>query len=196
MRSAASSLSHRFTSCVYYSCVVASLSSASIQLPWSLFLFMRLLATFCFFFFNDTATTEIYTLSLHDALPISRVSEDADRVADAQGSRFQAYRGDGKMAVVVRHDADELFAGERFRTWGDDGRGFRSRARGCGPSLGGRARGGLWRGAFRRLFRCGLLERFGLLADRRFSGRGFLAFDFGFRVLFRGGHGALHRVCG
>src|SRR5215469_18107904 len=30
-----------------------------------------------FFFFNDTATTEIYTLSLHDALPIlgSRVAE-------------------------------------------------------------------------------------------------------------------------
>src|SRR5258708_29896373 len=27
-----------------------------------------------FFFFNDTATTEIYTLSLHDALPISRLS--------------------------------------------------------------------------------------------------------------------------
>src|SRR3712207_8990163 len=26
-----------------------------------------------FFFFNDTATTEIYTLSLHDALPICRV---------------------------------------------------------------------------------------------------------------------------
>src|SRR3712207_8761022 len=26
----------------------------------------------CVFFFNDTATTEIYTLSLHDALPISR----------------------------------------------------------------------------------------------------------------------------
>src|SRR6267142_6747712 len=27
---------------------------------------------FLFFFFNDTATTEIYTLSLHDALPISQ----------------------------------------------------------------------------------------------------------------------------
>src|SRR5690348_17693206 len=27
-----------------------------------------------FFFFNDTATTEIYTLSLHDALPISTLS--------------------------------------------------------------------------------------------------------------------------
>src|SRR3712207_7624874 len=32
------------------------------------------MTTFFFFFFNDTATTEIYTLSLHDALPIfSRV---------------------------------------------------------------------------------------------------------------------------
>src|SRR6266481_8690882 len=29
------------------------------------------LYAFCFFFFNDTAPTEIYTLSLHDALPIS-----------------------------------------------------------------------------------------------------------------------------
>src|SRR3989442_11490248 len=28
------------------------------------------LGSFLFFFFNDTATTEIYTLSLHDALPI------------------------------------------------------------------------------------------------------------------------------
>src|SRR5215216_7608889 len=28
-----------------------------------------------FFFFNDTATTEIYTLSLHDALPISALGE-------------------------------------------------------------------------------------------------------------------------
>src|SRR2546429_9424129 len=30
------------------------------------------LVKFVFFFFNDTATTEIYTLSLHDALPIFR----------------------------------------------------------------------------------------------------------------------------
>src|SRR3712207_9086836 len=29
--------------------------------------------TWLFFFFNDTATTEIYTLSLHDALPICRL---------------------------------------------------------------------------------------------------------------------------
>src|SRR2546422_5265097 len=41
-----------------------------------------------FFFFNDTATTEIYTLSLHDALPISlltagRLEEGVGRVAQA-----------------------------------------------------------------------------------------------------------------
>src|SRR2546422_10545479 len=34
--------------------------------------FTLILLFFVFFFFNDTATTEIYTLSLHDALPISR----------------------------------------------------------------------------------------------------------------------------
>src|SRR5215813_15651042 len=32
-----------------------------------------------FFFFNDTATTEIYTLSLHDALPISGSSAGTSR---------------------------------------------------------------------------------------------------------------------
>src|SRR2546429_6789777 len=35
-----------------------------------------------FFFFNDTATTEIYTLSLHDALPIS-LHEDPDIFGEA-----------------------------------------------------------------------------------------------------------------
>src|SRR6476660_10087972 len=35
---------------------------------------MQLIIRIVFFFFNDTATTEIYTLSLHDALPISSVS--------------------------------------------------------------------------------------------------------------------------
>src|SRR5256885_9687472 len=44
---------------------------------------------FFFFFFNDTATTEIYTLSLHDALPIfvvrdDPVREDRTRVVVAQ----------------------------------------------------------------------------------------------------------------
>src|SRR3712207_8826258 len=39
---------------------------------------------FAFFFFNDTATTEIYTLSLHDALPISPAGR---RTAGPQGRR-------------------------------------------------------------------------------------------------------------
>src|SRR5690349_24332875 len=34
------------------------------------FIFLFFIFFFFFFFFNDTATTEIYTLSLHDALPI------------------------------------------------------------------------------------------------------------------------------
>src|SRR5438067_6471986 len=38
----------------------------------------QLYAPFFTFFFTDTATTEIYTLSLHDALPISRVQLAAD----------------------------------------------------------------------------------------------------------------------
>src|SRR5256885_10770255 len=45
---------------------------------------------FCFFFFfNDTATTEIYTLSLHDALPIylERVARAGDRQRGDQRRR-------------------------------------------------------------------------------------------------------------
>src|SRR3712207_9320549 len=39
-------------------------------------------ASVFFFFFNDTATTEIYTLSLHDALPISRLPDDPVSIYD------------------------------------------------------------------------------------------------------------------
>src|SRR3712207_8853813 len=51
-----------------------------------------------FFFFNDTATTEIYTLSLHDALPISPKtcggswSASRRRPACATSSRVRAWR--------------------------------------------------------------------------------------------------------
>src|SRR3712207_8706667 len=40
---------------------------------------MSLIQYLLFFFFNDTATTEIYTLSLHDALPISAIRVRACR---------------------------------------------------------------------------------------------------------------------
>src|SRR5256885_11119968 len=55
--------------------------------------------SFVFFFFNDTATTEIYTLSLHDALPISAAARGARnrprpervrRVRQALSGRAQA----------------------------------------------------------------------------------------------------------
>src|SRR3712207_9085803 len=39
----------------------------------------RSVSIFLFFFFNDTATTEIYTLSLHDALPICHRSRPPSR---------------------------------------------------------------------------------------------------------------------
>src|SRR2546429_9911986 len=42
-------------------------------------IYIRTTPIFFFFFFNDTATTEIYTLSLHDALPISRVRSKSTR---------------------------------------------------------------------------------------------------------------------
>src|SRR5438876_8392674 len=40
-----------------------------------------------FFFFNDTATTEIYTLSLHDALPISRPRAQAHHLHEFERRR-------------------------------------------------------------------------------------------------------------
>src|SRR3712207_9426725 len=39
-----------------------------------------------FFFFNDTATTEIYTLSLHDALPISTAAAKSSQTTRSSGT--------------------------------------------------------------------------------------------------------------
>src|SRR2546422_1952452 len=49
---------------------------------------------FVFFFFNDTATTEIYTLSLHDALPISRIGDDG-RLHELASDRRIVRLGEG-----------------------------------------------------------------------------------------------------
>src|SRR3712207_3936634 len=56
----------------------------------------------CFFFFNDTATTEIYTLSLHDALPISSPAPSA---ASAEPQAPQEKVGDEDRGA--HQDADE-----------------------------------------------------------------------------------------
>src|SRR3712207_7823767 len=63
------------------------------------------------FFFNDTATTEIYTLSLHDALPISgvelRLAHLAVEVAALAGALADA--GEHRVAaVLLGHVVDEL----------------------------------------------------------------------------------------
>src|SRR3712207_8133121 len=61
----------------------------------------RLTLSFYFFiFFNDTATTEIYTLSLHDALPISpqrhgRGTGGSESDSEPPGRDAQARRGGG-----------------------------------------------------------------------------------------------------
>src|SRR2546430_3272523 len=61
--------------------------------------------SFSFFFFNDTATTEIYTLSLHDALPICQVVQLAGGHADAvRADHRDGVHSDplaGRLAVQV-----------------------------------------------------------------------------------------------
>src|SRR5256712_13883041 len=60
-----------------------------------LLLYIRLPSFFFFFFFNDTATTEIYTLSLHDALPICRRHRPRRRRdADAPACRVRDGRSE------------------------------------------------------------------------------------------------------
>src|SRR5207237_8748245 len=62
-----------------------TLTSVSLVFILIVFLLLILLLLFFFFFFfNDPATTEIYTLSLHDALPISEAHRERLRLA---GSR-------------------------------------------------------------------------------------------------------------
>src|SRR5256885_12956831 len=53
---------------------------------------------FSFFFFNDTATTEIYTLSLHDALPICPRGARSDPADPALPAGTRPARGGGPGA--------------------------------------------------------------------------------------------------
>src|SRR5258708_23639598 len=56
-----------------------------------------------FFFFNDTATTEIYTLSLHDALPISRrCGQRLEEVLLGIGPETRVWnaRNDGRGLII------------------------------------------------------------------------------------------------
>src|SRR2546429_2259377 len=92
-----------------------------------------------FFFFNDTATTEIYTLSLHDALPIfftGSATARAHRVAGRHG---------GIRARVRRTDtAFDCAGGSNHAAAVDRVGGACPRKQGCGrlPELG--IRPGVW----------------------------------------------------
>src|SRR3712207_7521514 len=57
----------------------------------------------CFFFFNDTATTEIYTLSLHDALPI---------LFRSQGTAGPGRYGDDSWLWLASRTATALYDDE------------------------------------------------------------------------------------
>src|SRR3712207_6859783 len=74
-----------------------------------------------FFFFNDTATTEIYTLSLHDALPICTKNSTVSRTI----ARFSS--------SVVR-SASRTCRTSDFATRQTTGVSASSRARTCGSS--------------------------------------------------------------
>src|SRR5688572_24879143 len=74
---------------------------------------------FTVFFFNDTATTEIYTLSLHDALPISGDPDQMEQELEVLAARLSEPMDDDEMTEVLEaYNAglarlDEYLAGDR-----------------------------------------------------------------------------------
>src|SRR5256885_6412455 len=64
-----------------------------------------MLMCYRFFFFNDTATTEIYTLSLHDALPISIPSRKIVSPQNTEhGCYYPSITDDGQVAPIPRSE--------------------------------------------------------------------------------------------
>src|SRR6266540_6541981 len=57
-----------------------------------------------FFFFNDTATTEIYTLSLHDALPIFELRKVSVGIAEGDNVSIDSGLASGELVVVEGSD--------------------------------------------------------------------------------------------
>src|SRR2546430_11623490 len=79
----------------------------------------RCIFKYYFFFFNDTATTEIYTLSLHDALPISGLPHfrvHADRSESGNGVYFVEidFAGGPLKEEIDAGHAAELQGAESF----------------------------------------------------------------------------------
>src|ERR1019366_10269565 len=69
-----------------------------------------------FFFFNDTATTEIYTLSLHDALPIHAALDQSDDDADDEHRTERRCRiGEWDSGPRQHHIRDERAEHEQLQ---------------------------------------------------------------------------------
>src|SRR6267142_179088 len=80
----------------------------------SLFRVFLFIVFVSFFFFNDTATTEIYTLSLHDALPIQE--HDKGRHVEQHQPYVQALEGRGVLGALGQRDE----RGQHDQHAGDD----------------------------------------------------------------------------
>src|SRR3712207_8353483 len=78
------------------------------------------MTSFFFFFFNDTATTEIYTLSLHDALPIltpgAFVLNRGDRCRSAARGDVDHGFGEGSRGLLRRVVPNTPLEEDRKRT--------------------------------------------------------------------------------
>src|SRR2546430_8397290 len=79
-------------------------------------LIVRLSTTSFFFFFNDTATTEIYTLSLHDALPILNTPRKArlesNRPAQTACDGLHDKRRSSSRMLLIPHRRSEEHTSE------------------------------------------------------------------------------------
>src|SRR2546430_11844044 len=92
---------------------------------------LGLLPFIFFFFFNDTATTEIYTLSLHDALPIyiagndrrgdsrkmiAKIDDSAERAEDRKSTRLNSSHSQISYAVFCLKKKKPTPAPDRIET--------------------------------------------------------------------------------
>src|SRR6266478_6361698 len=106
--------------------------------------------SFVFFFFNDTATTEIYTLSLHDALPIWTCPPELPRYSQRAAGRSRGARDRKSTRLNSSHsqisyavfclkkktNARGAEAGLQEGQGRDCGQRIRHQRWGCGADLG------------------------------------------------------------
>src|SRR2546422_9034413 len=85
------------------------------------------------FFFNDTATTEIYTLSLHDALPISPSARHGEQIMNSAYAlpMLTVFPALGALALLILRSDDHKFIRDRKSTRLNSSHGYISYAVFC-----------------------------------------------------------------